>query len=298
MRFFSSTTLENEVCRTKTGINLNAFGQLMPGRNVSSNEYKFGFNGQEKDDEIGGSGNYNTALYWEYDTRTGRRWNTDPIMKDWESPYACFSNNPIWLIDINGTDTSFADKETKAEFDKTYLEITSKIKIYSEDINNLSKNWAKSNYEDEEIRTQITTLNTERAKLLDIKESFDDVISSTDKMFYYTAKPNDGSFIAGGKTEWDKDKSTKSIAFYNITYYSGNQSTIVHETKHGQQKTNGDLKIYDYKDEYDAIINSNNYNTIIWGKTGKTELEIKNYIESYYEKKVSVQSFEQHCIEK
>ena len=107
-----------------------AFGQLMPGRNWSSNEYKFGFNGQEKDDEIGGSGNYNTALYWEYDTRTGRRWNTDPIMKDWESPYACFSNNPIWLIDINGTDTSFADKETKAEFDKTYLEITSKIKIY------------------------------------------------------------------------------------------------------------------------------------------------------------------------
>ncbi|MFN9319572.1 MAG: hypothetical protein ACK58Q_03225, partial [Chitinophagales bacterium] len=40
--------------------------------------YYFGFNGQEKDDEVYGAGNLNTAEFWEYDTRIGRRWNTDP----------------------------------------------------------------------------------------------------------------------------------------------------------------------------------------------------------------------------
>ena len=64
--------------------------------------YRFGFNGQEKTDEIAGTGNHNTALFWEYDTRTGRRWNIDPMMKTWESPYLSFSGNPIWFNDPLG----------------------------------------------------------------------------------------------------------------------------------------------------------------------------------------------------
>jgi hypothetical protein len=47
-------------------------------------------------------GNHNTALFWEYDTRLGRRWNIDPVKKEWESPYATFSSNPIWYSDILG----------------------------------------------------------------------------------------------------------------------------------------------------------------------------------------------------
>lgn len=64
--------------------------------------YPYGFNGQEKDDEISGSGNHYTAEFWEYDPRTGRRWNIDPIRVAWESPYAAFRNNPIVLNDPNG----------------------------------------------------------------------------------------------------------------------------------------------------------------------------------------------------
>lgn len=64
--------------------------------------YRFGFNGQEKDDEIAGEGNINTAMYWEYDTRLGRRWNLDPKPVVGLSEYACFANNPIWYRDING----------------------------------------------------------------------------------------------------------------------------------------------------------------------------------------------------
>lgn len=41
--------------------------------------YSFGFNGQEKDNEITDvKGTHNTAMFWEYDTRLGMRWNMDP----------------------------------------------------------------------------------------------------------------------------------------------------------------------------------------------------------------------------
>lgn len=80
----------------------------MPGRQLSAgNGYRYGLNGQEKEDEISGSGNHTTALYWEYDTRLGRRWNLDPIKKPWQSDYACFSNSPIWKVDPDGDDDFF-----------------------------------------------------------------------------------------------------------------------------------------------------------------------------------------------
>jgi len=54
------------------------FGMLAPGRHWQSDGYRFGFNTQERTDEIAGLGNHNTALFWEYDTKLGRRWNLYP----------------------------------------------------------------------------------------------------------------------------------------------------------------------------------------------------------------------------
>jgi RHS repeat-associated protein len=76
----------------------------MPGRKLSGG-YRYGFNGQEKSNEIA-EGLF-SAEYWEYDTKTGRRWNVDPVIKSWQSDYATFSNNPIWKIDPNGADDYF-----------------------------------------------------------------------------------------------------------------------------------------------------------------------------------------------
>ena len=78
----------------------------LPNRHESSNEYRYGFQGQEKDDEVSGEGNSYTAEYWQYDSRLGRRWNIDPVVKEHESPYATFANNPIWFADPNGADTN------------------------------------------------------------------------------------------------------------------------------------------------------------------------------------------------
>jgi LysM repeat protein len=80
------------------------FGAPIKGRSFSSAEYRFGYNTQEKDDEVNGTGNHNTAQFWEYDSRLGRRWNLDPVVKPWESLYACLSDNPILLNDPDGDD--------------------------------------------------------------------------------------------------------------------------------------------------------------------------------------------------
>ncbi len=89
-----------------------AFGMTMPGRIFNPNTYRYGHNTQEKDNEIF-EGAY-TAEFWEYDSRTIRRWNPDPVVKPWESPYACFSGNPIYYTDING-DTPKGNGKGKKE---------------------------------------------------------------------------------------------------------------------------------------------------------------------------------------
>jgi len=74
------------------------------------NSYRYGFNGQEMDNEIQGEGNTYTAEFWEYDSRLGRRWNCDPVFREFISPYACFSNNPVLRIDVNGdSDTTVTE---------------------------------------------------------------------------------------------------------------------------------------------------------------------------------------------
>ncbi|MDQ3191693.1 MAG: hypothetical protein M3Q58_08875 [Bacteroidota bacterium] len=90
----------------KVRINYSTFGAQMPGRSFNSTDYRYGFNGMEKTDEISGSGNHYTAEFWEYDPRTARRWNIDPVVKPWESSYATFLGNPILFIDPNGDDPS------------------------------------------------------------------------------------------------------------------------------------------------------------------------------------------------
>jgi RHS repeat-associated protein len=84
---------------------LNSFGSIMEGRSYEGDtnlRYRFGFNTQEKDDEIYGAGNSITAEFWEYNTRLGRRWNLDPKPLQGISQYACFGNNPISNIDPDG----------------------------------------------------------------------------------------------------------------------------------------------------------------------------------------------------
>jgi RHS repeat-associated protein len=77
-----------------------AFGQAITERTYNASAYRYSMNGQEKDTDI--DSNHTTALYWEYDSRIGRRWNLDPMDMADISGYACFGNSPIAIVDIDG----------------------------------------------------------------------------------------------------------------------------------------------------------------------------------------------------
>lgn len=85
-------------------------GFMMPGRNLEHSWSRMGYNGQMKTDEVYGKGNLNTAKFWEYDTRIGRRWNLDPVDQISISNYAVNSLNPIWFKDPLGDKN---DKDVK-----------------------------------------------------------------------------------------------------------------------------------------------------------------------------------------
>ena len=69
------------------------FGMLLPNRHGSSDSYRYGFQGQEKDDEVKGEGNSIFTEYRNYDPRIGRWQSQDPIFVAWESLYSSYRNN-------------------------------------------------------------------------------------------------------------------------------------------------------------------------------------------------------------
>jgi RHS repeat-associated protein len=83
---------------------------------TDEDEYRFGFNGMYKDNEVAGVGNSIDYKARQLDTRTGRFWSVDPLFKDypWNSTYAFAENDVIRCIDLEGLEkvdvvtTSFA----------------------------------------------------------------------------------------------------------------------------------------------------------------------------------------------
>ena len=78
------------------------YGMMMDNRSYQNQSYAFGFNGQMKSFELDAEGDLYTAEFWQYDSRSARRWNVDPITVPRESGYAVFRNNPIGYQDANG----------------------------------------------------------------------------------------------------------------------------------------------------------------------------------------------------
>jgi RHS repeat-associated protein len=80
---------------------------LVPNRNGNTKEYRYGFNGMQKDDEIkGGQGNSYDFGARMLDPRIGRWFATDPKESKFpnESPFIFVTNNPIVALDPDGNE--------------------------------------------------------------------------------------------------------------------------------------------------------------------------------------------------
>jgi len=77
---------------------------LVPTRNYSNPVYRYGFQGQEKDNEIKGVGNSINYKFRMYDTRVGRFFAVDPLTAKypWHTPYQFSGNKVIAFVELEG----------------------------------------------------------------------------------------------------------------------------------------------------------------------------------------------------
>ena len=90
------------------------FGMLMEGRSRSLKEYLWGFQGQERDDEVKGKGNSVYFKYRIHDPRLGRFFAVDPLAAKypWNSAYAFAENRVTDGIELEGLEYKVTkDKE-------------------------------------------------------------------------------------------------------------------------------------------------------------------------------------------
>ena len=81
--------------------------------NDTNGSYRYGFNGEEKENSIDGEGMVYDLGARFYDGRLGRMFSTDPLESNypWQSTYAYCDNSPIATIDIKGMGGGVEDKE-------------------------------------------------------------------------------------------------------------------------------------------------------------------------------------------
>ena len=85
----------------------------VPTRSYSSPLYRYGFQGQEKDDEIKGAGNSINYKFRMYDPRIGRFLSIDPMLSEypWNSTYA-FAENKLGLgTELEGKELKYLNGE-------------------------------------------------------------------------------------------------------------------------------------------------------------------------------------------
>lgn len=76
----------------------------MPGRHGNTSDYRYGFQGQEMDNELKGEGNSVNYKYRMHDPRVGRFFSMDPMERlyVWNSPYAFSENRVIDGVELEG----------------------------------------------------------------------------------------------------------------------------------------------------------------------------------------------------
>src|SRR5690606_4731547 len=87
------------------------FGMGLVGRSYSSEEYRYGFNGEENDKETKTQG-YGMRIY---NPGLGKFLSVDPLTKQYPelTPYQFARNTPIQAIDLEGAEAWVVIKETK-----------------------------------------------------------------------------------------------------------------------------------------------------------------------------------------
>jgi hypothetical protein len=201
-------------------------------------------NGQIKTDKISGEGNHNTALFWEYDTGLGRRWNVDPKPQIKISDYACFGDNPVTNSDklgdvfdkesestLQNIKSEINDKITEAKFAKSAIQAKTR-EVKSE------KKLKALNLELENIEKQLSEMQSAIVEIAAMEKS---------KIIFSFAHENANVALSSGSYSSNVEhegrtyyKNGKVVMSSNGITFNRNR-VLVHELKHGYQFLTGKL---------------------------------------------------------
>lgn len=216
----------------------------MPGRHQTSENYRFGFNGQEKDDEVKGDANHVDFKFRAYDPRLGKFLSVDPLASEypWNSPYAFSENNVIHAIELEGLEKYITILEK--------MEDGSIIKVQVITFNDVKGAPQRLN-----IRNKKTNENYSEYEVLRVTKnsdgSFSDVEGSNDSSFEegiinskdnlgatsqksksngerYFLETDEGTLISGKPSSVDeKESSTVNFrTFHNVFNWTGKDTTV------------------------------------------------------------------------
>jgi RHS repeat-associated protein len=134
--------------------------------NDNRGDYRFGFNGMFKDNEVKGIGNSLDFGSRIYDSRIGRWLSLDPLARQYPSisPYAFAANNPIYYLDPDGRKIFPTQAFMSSSWGKVYVELSQKnnvfkqtIKMYDHPDNDYTLDHNLKSYNDDPLTTRATT---------------------------------------------------------------------------------------------------------------------------------------------
>ena len=107
------------------------FGVQLDGRTISGDSYRYGFQNQEKDDEIKGAGNSVNYTYRMHDPRVGRFFAVDPLLfrYPFNSTYAFSENRVIRNIELEGLEDYNPMAYASEMFNAMSSEVTEWFKV-------------------------------------------------------------------------------------------------------------------------------------------------------------------------
>ena len=140
---------------------------LVPNRHGSSDSYRYGFQGQEKDDELKGEGNSLNYTFRMHDPRVGRFFAPDPLFKRYphNSPYAFSENRVIDGVELEGGEF----EHYSLEFN--FLEEQPIQTVINHDFTQHTMDWMMPSWEADKMKKIADYPITDKAYILNVNGS-------------------------------------------------------------------------------------------------------------------------------
>ncbi|MDI1234402.1 MAG: hypothetical protein PSX81_08980 [bacterium] len=204
---------------------------------IFDKDYRYGFNTQEKDNEIG-IGHF-TAEFWEYDSKLCRRWNLDPKPQIKISDYSVMGNNPIFNIDILGDEFT---PNSRKEYRKQKHFAKSRERLYKRELKHafreLRRDLKSNGFHND--ATKARALEEDENKILSISIALSEVRSSLDEL--KEMKSSDEIFQIRNTRGGPVGQTRKLPSGVILIEWNGrDRSLLAHELKHGHQYINGEI---------------------------------------------------------